>query len=53
MIIAIVPVIVMVIGVLAYALSQNGKIAELGRIAFAVGLLWTVYAVLGQHVTLG
>lgn len=33
------PTLIAVLGLLAYALSQNGKIAELGRLAFAVALL--------------
>jgi Na+/phosphate symporter len=33
---------VCVIGVLAYALSANAKIAELGRLAFFAGLLATL-----------
>lgn len=31
--------LVAVIGALAYGLSSNGKIQELGRISFGVGLL--------------
>lgn len=31
--------VVCIIGVLAYALSTNAKVQELGRIAFAFGLL--------------
>lgn len=31
--------LVCVVGALAYALSTNPKIAEMGRIAFGVGLL--------------
>ena len=33
------PVLVALIGVLAYALSANPKVQELGRLAFACGLL--------------
>lgn len=31
--------LVMVVGVLVYALSENGKVAEMGRIMFFAGLL--------------
>jgi hypothetical protein len=42
MLISIVAVIVALVGCLVYALSANGKLQELGRIAFFVGLFWTV-----------
>jgi hypothetical protein len=38
MIIAL-PLLVALIGVLMYALSINGKLVEIGRIMFGVGLL--------------
>lgn len=31
--------IVCVLGLLCYALSTNGKVQELGRLAYAIGLL--------------
>ncbi len=31
--------LICVIGALTYALASNGKLAELGRLAFAAGLL--------------
>jgi len=37
------PLLVLVIGALTYAISNNPKVGELGRIAYFVGLLWTVY----------
>ena len=33
------PVLVLLIGLLVYAFSSNVKVAELGRLAFACGLL--------------
>ncbi len=39
----LVPVIVLIVGALVYALAANPKVSEMGRIAFFVGLLWTVY----------
>ena len=36
-IVALIPVFVAVLGALAYALSSNAKVAELGRLAFLAG----------------
>lgn len=41
----LIPLLVALAGVLAYALSANPKVAELGKIAFACGLLVTLFAV--------
>lgn len=53
MIVAVVPVLVAVAGALTYALSANGKVQELGRIAFFVGLFFTVAGVAGHVIRLG
>ena len=37
------PLLVLVLGALLYALAANPKLSEMGRIAYFVGLLWTVY----------
>lgn len=37
------PILVCVIGALAYALSSNGKVAEMGRLAFVSGLFIAVW----------
>ena len=37
------------VGLLAYALSPSGKIAEIGRIMFAVGSLATLLLLSGSH----
>lgn len=42
--IATIPALVAVVGLLAYALSSNAKIAEIGRISFACGLLVALLA---------
>jgi hypothetical protein len=39
------PLLVAIVGVLVYALASNPNVSEMGRIAYAVGLLWTVYDV--------
>jgi len=40
--------LVMLIGLLAYALSSNGKVSELGRVAFACGLLVSLFEFAGH-----
>lgn len=47
MILATFPAIVAVAGVLMYALASNPKLAEIGRIMFAVGLLLCLAAFSG------
>jgi Na+/phosphate symporter len=47
MIIATIPALVMVAGALMYALAANPKLAELGRIMFAMGLLVVLLALQG------
>lgn len=37
------PLLVALVGSLAYAFSTNAKVGELGRISFFVGLLWLVF----------
>lgn len=48
MITILVPLLVAVVGALVYGLA-NGKASELGRLAYAAGLLVTLFGV-GQHV---
>ena len=52
MLIAIWPLIVLILGILLYSLASNVKVAEMGRIAFFVGLLWTVYPLIGKTLSL-
>ena len=40
--IAILPIVTALVGLLIYALSTNAKVCELGRLAFACGLLVTL-----------
>jgi len=44
MFITIFPVLVLLVGLLAYVLSANPKLQELGRLAYAAGLLVTLFA---------
>lgn len=47
-----IPLLVCIIGALAYAISANGKVQEMGRIAFAFGLLVFLFEIAGRSVTL-
>ncbi len=44
-------VVVMLAGLLLWALG-NGKVAEIGRLAFAIGLFWTCAMLTGKSVRL-
>jgi hypothetical protein len=37
--------LIAIVGALVWAIPSNAKAAELGRIAYFVGLLWFVYAI--------
>lgn len=52
MLTTIVPLLMMVIGALVYALSANGKAAELGRILYAAGAFALAFFLAGRGVTL-
>ena len=52
MIVALVPLLFAVVGALTFALTTD-KIAEMGRLAFVVGLLWLVYTMATKTVTIG
>jgi len=45
--------LIAVLGALLYALAANPKLAELGRIMFFCGLLWTVYMLAGATFAVG
>ncbi len=45
MLILLSPALALILGLLMYVLSANPKLAEIGRILFAVGALWLVYSV--------
>lgn len=53
MIISTVPLLFTVAGLLAYALSANPKVAELGRLTFAVSLLVVLWHFSGLTFRLG
>jgi len=52
MIIILFPLLIALIGLLMYAFAANGKLVEIGRILFFCGMLWVVYALMGQRLTL-
>ncbi len=43
--------LVAIIGVLVYALSNNAKVAEIGRLAYACGLLAFLLLVVGSKLS--
>ena len=52
MLLATVPFAVLIVGLLLWALAANPIVKDVGRLMFAVGLLWSVYAVVGHTVKL-
>lgn len=50
MAVAVLPLVVLVVGALLYALPLDPKVNEMGRIAFFVGLFWLVYSFAGHSV---
>jgi len=52
MLIAIIPLIVLLLGALVYALASNPKAAEMGRIAFLCGLFVLTWVLAGKTVRL-
>lgn len=52
MIIAIVPIIAALVGLIVYALSANPKAAEIGRLLFACGALVSLLTVASHTVRL-
>lgn len=53
MLIAIIPLIVLIVGLLMYALAANPKIQEIGRIMFFCGLLALCLAFSRQTLSIG
>lgn len=50
--IALIPVLMIVIGALMYALCSNPKLAEIGRLILFAGLLAFAFAYAGKTVAL-
>lgn len=53
MLIAIVPLLMLVLGALTYALASNPKVAELGRLCAMAALFALAFAYAGHAVSLG
>jgi hypothetical protein len=47
------PLLIAVAGALVYAFAANPKLAEIGRILFFCGVLWTVYMLTGSTFAIG
>jgi Na+/phosphate symporter len=49
---AILPLVIAIVGALAYALSANPKVQELGRLLFAAGVFALAFALSGYKFSL-
>jgi hypothetical protein len=52
MIIATIPVIVMLVGLVLWTLT-TGKLVEIGRLMFIIGMFWAIYATVGKTMKIG
>ena len=52
-IITLVPLLILVVGLLMYALAANPKVQEIGRIMFQCGMFVLTWVLAGQTVRLG
>lgn len=52
-VVAIVPAVLTIVGLLVYMLAANPKAVELGRITFACGMLVMAYVLAGHVVRVG
>jgi hypothetical protein len=53
MLIAFVPIVFALIGLLMYVLSANGKLAEVGRLMFAYAFLITMWSFASKVFRIG
>jgi len=53
MIIAVIPLLVAIIGLLMYILASNAKVAEIGRIMFFCGLLALMFSTARETFRIG
>jgi Na+/phosphate symporter len=53
MLIAIIPLLILVVGLLMYALAANPKVQEAGRIMFFCGMLVITFVLAKQTLSLG
>ena len=53
MLIAVIPFIILIVGLLMYVLAANPKVSEIGRIMFFCGLVALCFAFSRQTVSIG
>lgn len=53
MLVVVWPLIVAVVGLIIYLASANVKSMEIGRILFAVGMFFVLYAMMGKVLRIG
>ncbi len=53
MLIAIIPILVLIIGLLMWVLSSNPKVSEAGKILFAIGALVLTWQLGGETLRIG
>ena len=53
LLITIIPILMMIIGALMYALCANPKLAEMGRLLFAAGAFAVAFYFAGKGVSIG
>lgn len=44
------PLIVAIVGALAFCFSKHPKIVRIGEVLLFAGVLWTVYALMGRQL---
>lgn len=53
MLIAVWPVLILIIGLVLWFASSNGKVSEAGKLMFFAGLFWLTYSLTGKTVRFG
>lgn len=48
MLIAYVPLLIALIGLIMWLASPSTRIGEIGKLMFIIGLFWTVYSTVGK-----
>lgn len=53
LVIALVPILVMLLGLGLWFIASNGKVQEAGRLLFFVGAFWLVQSFAGDTIRIG
>lgn len=53
MLIAVIPIVVMIVGILLWVLAGNAILKDIGRWMFIIGLLCSVWPTMGKTVKIG